>query len=119
MIRNNLRSAVSKSGLIIKDIASKSGVKKRTIDKWLGKEGTEPKAIDLYKVCVALGVSMEEIVDGEQGIAYLRLLIEKEQQTWKQHGRISSIVKILEKLDEPTLKILEKMILPLKITTLS
>jgi len=114
MIRDNLRSAVGKSGLIIKEISNKSGVKKRTIDKWLGKEGTEPKAIDLYKVSVSLGVTMEEIVDGHRGIIYLRMLNEREKQQNNQSGRIPSILNILAELDDYTLAMLEKMISALK-----
>ena len=110
MIRNNLKVAVGKSGLIVREIALKSGVNKRTIDKWLGNEGTEPKVIDLYKVCSTLGVTLEEIVDGEKGSAYLRLLMEKRGRPRKRAEQIQPIVKVLEGLDETTLKVVEKMI---------
>lgn len=68
MIRNNLKTAINNSGLIVKEIAAKSGVKKRTIDKWVGADATEPKVNDLYKVCQILGVTVEWVVAGEYGI---------------------------------------------------
>lgn len=114
MIRNNLKAAVTKSGLIVKEIAFESGVNKRTIDKWLGKEETEPKVIDLYKVCVTLGVTLEEIIDGENGVFYIRSLIEKKGILRKQAEQIQPIVKILEGLDDTTLTVIEKMISGLK-----
>ncbi|MDR2797937.1 MAG: hypothetical protein LBB80_06305 [Treponema sp.] len=35
MIRENLKAAIDKSGLVVKEVAVKSNVKKRTIDKWV------------------------------------------------------------------------------------
>lgn len=65
MIRDNLRDAIKNSGMIVKDISQKSGVSKRTIDKWIGAESVEPRAIDFVKVCRALNVSPERIVFGD------------------------------------------------------
>jgi len=114
MIRDNLKEAITKSGLIVKEIAAESRVNKRTIDKWLGRAETVPKVNDLYRVCVTLGVSLEEIVDGERGTAYLRLLIEKRGKPRRRPDQIQPIIKILETLDDNTLKIVEKMISALK-----
>jgi transcriptional regulator with XRE-family HTH domain len=67
MLRENLKIAISNSGMIVREIAVKSGVKKRTIDKWVGAEATEPKVNDLYKVCQILGITIEWAVAGESG----------------------------------------------------
>jgi transcriptional regulator with XRE-family HTH domain len=75
MLRDNLKAAISKSGLIVKEIAAKSEVKKRTIDKWVGISATEPKVNDLYKVCKVLSVTMEWVVDGEAGSEYVRTIV--------------------------------------------
>jgi len=66
MLRENLKAAIKNSGMIVKEIAVKSGVNKRTIDKWVGAEETEPKVNDLYKVCKALGVTVEHLVAGKE-----------------------------------------------------
>jgi len=65
MIRDNLRDAIKNSGMIVKDISQKSGVSKRTIDKWIGAESVELRANDFVKVCRALNVSPERIVFGD------------------------------------------------------
>jgi transcriptional regulator with XRE-family HTH domain len=72
MLRNNLKTAISNSGLIVKEIAEKSGVNKRTIDKWVGIRATEPRVNDLYKVCKVLSVTMEWLVDGETGTEFVK-----------------------------------------------
>ena len=70
MLRSNLRTAIGNSGLVVKEIAAKSGVNKRTIDKWVGTDGTEPRVKDLYEVCKVLGVTVEWLFDGEQETGY-------------------------------------------------
>jgi transcriptional regulator with XRE-family HTH domain len=75
MLRNNLKTAITKSGLIVKEIADKSGVNKRTIDKWVGIGATEPKVNDLYKVCKVLSVTIEWVVDGEAGTEFVKTVM--------------------------------------------
>jgi transcriptional regulator with XRE-family HTH domain len=64
MIRDNLKTAINSSGLIVKEIAARAGVKKRTIDKWVGAEQTEPKVKDLYEVCKILNITVEYLITG-------------------------------------------------------
>jgi SOS-response transcriptional repressor LexA len=66
MLRENLKTAISNSEMIVKEIAAKSGVNKRTIDKWVGAEETEPKVKDLYRVCQTLGITIEWVVTGKE-----------------------------------------------------
>lgn len=66
MIRDNLREAIKSSGMVVKEIASISGVSKRTIDKWIGAEEVEPRINDFMKVCKSIGVSAEDIVFGKK-----------------------------------------------------
>jgi transcriptional regulator with XRE-family HTH domain len=81
MLRDNLKAAINKSGLIVKEIAAKSGVKKRTIDKWVGIGATEPKVNDLYKVCKVLSVTMEWVVDGEAGSEYVGMIMRNDSSS--------------------------------------
>ena len=114
MIRTGLKAAIGKSGLIVKELAAMSGVNKRTLDKWIGSAETEPRTKDLYKVCVTLGITMEEIVNGEEGLAYTHSLVAREGKLWEAPERLRSIVKTLETLDKPTLQTVEKMVSGLK-----
>jgi transcriptional regulator with XRE-family HTH domain len=63
-VRGNLREAIAQSGFVIKEIAAKSGIKKATIDNWVGISPTTPRAPDLVPVARILGVTVEWLVDG-------------------------------------------------------
>jgi transcriptional regulator with XRE-family HTH domain len=103
MIRENLKTAIARSGLFIKEVAAKSGVKKRTIDKWVGSEETEPRVIDLYKVCVALRITMEEVADGEAGIQYIREYVREKGWQFAPPERIADIVEAADRLSDEQL----------------
>jgi transcriptional regulator with XRE-family HTH domain len=103
MIGENLKTAIAKSGLFVKEVAAKSGVKKRTIDKWVGAEETEPKVLDLYKVCVALRTTIEEIVGGEAGEQYLREYVREKAWQFSPPERIADIVEGLQELSDDEL----------------
>jgi len=100
MIRNNLRTAIATSGLIVKEISAISGVKKRTIDKWVGVEATEPKVNDLYNVCKALKTTMEWLVDGDSGTEYIKTIIRNDPRAVQVPDRIFPIVERLLLLDD-------------------
>jgi transcriptional regulator with XRE-family HTH domain len=103
MLRENLKAAIAKSGMIVKEIAVKSGVNKRTIDKWVGVSKTEPKVNDLYKVCKVLSVTMEWLVDGEAGAEYMRKIVRNDPKAIQVPDRISPIVEGLLFLDDKEL----------------
>jgi transcriptional regulator with XRE-family HTH domain len=103
MLRDNLKTAVTNSGLIVKEIADKSGVKKRTIDKWVGRGATEPKVNDLYKVCKILSVTMERLIDGEAGTEFVKTVIRNDPSAVQVPDRIRSIVDNLLLLDDSEL----------------
>jgi len=100
MLRNNLKAAINKSGMIVKEIAYKSGVNKRTIDNWVGVSETEPKVKDLYKVCVILNTTMEEIVAGSEGSEFVRKVIKNDPNSIQVPERIFPIVERLLFLDD-------------------
>jgi transcriptional regulator with XRE-family HTH domain len=99
MLRNNLKTAIGNSGLIVKEIAHKSKVNKRTIDKWVGASETEPKVKDLYKVCIVLNVTMEEIVAGKKGSEFVKKVIKNDPSAIQVPERIFPIVERLLLLD--------------------
>jgi transcriptional regulator with XRE-family HTH domain len=104
MICENLKSAFSARNLYVKEVAAKSGVKKGTIDNWLSASKTkEPRAIDLYAVCRAVHITMEEAVDGEAGERYLRELIREKGWAFAPPERISNIVNAASELSDEQL----------------
>ena len=87
MLRDNLKTAISNSGMIVKEIAAKSGVNKRTIDKWVGVNETEPKINDIYKVCKTLGITVEWAVTGKHPENSPEKLIEDMQAVIDRHKK--------------------------------
>ena len=100
MLRDNLKAAIKKSGFVVYEIAEKAGVKKRTIDKWVGTTGTEPKVNDFFNVCKVLDVTMEWMIDGEKGAEYVRKVVRNDPFSVQVPDRIRDIVGNLLVLDD-------------------
>jgi transcriptional regulator with XRE-family HTH domain len=66
--RENLKSELAYSGMLVKELAAKSGVKKYCIDNYLNSRGQMPAADVAVKLAKVLGVSVEYLVTGcEEG----------------------------------------------------
>ena len=65
--RENLKSELVYSGMLVKELASKSGVPKHSIDNYLNIRGQIPSIEAGVKIAQALGVSAEYLVNGKEG----------------------------------------------------
>ena len=65
--RENLKSQLQYSNMLVKELAALSGVKKKTIDSYLGTRGYKPSVDSAVSIAKALGVSVEYLVKGEVG----------------------------------------------------
>jgi len=64
--RENLKSQLEYSGMLIKELAASSGVKKKTIESYLGSTTAYiPSAEAAVSIARALGVSVEYLVTGK------------------------------------------------------
>ncbi|MDR0448597.1 MAG: helix-turn-helix domain-containing protein [Treponema sp.] len=54
------------SGMLVKELAAISGVKKKTIDSYLGNRGYTPSVEAAVSIARALGVSVEFLVTGKE-----------------------------------------------------
>jgi transcriptional regulator with XRE-family HTH domain len=63
--RGNLKSELAYSGMLVKELATKSGVNKYSIDNYLNRRGQTPSVEVAVKMARALGVSVEYLVTGE------------------------------------------------------
>ena len=61
-----LRSEIEYIGLNQKEFASKTGIKKRAMDAYLGGQQSMPPADVAVKIASALGVSVEYLVTGSE-----------------------------------------------------
>ena len=78
--RENLKSELSYSGLLVKELAAKSGVNKHSIDNYLNKRGQLPSVEIAFKIAQALDVSVEYLVTGEEKTHVNRKRLSNEAQ---------------------------------------
>jgi transcriptional regulator with XRE-family HTH domain len=64
--KENLKSELAYSGVIVKELAALSGVNKRTIDNYLNTHNTMPSADAAVRIAGALGVTVEYLVTGQK-----------------------------------------------------
>lgn len=93
MFRDNLKSQIEYKGLIIKELAAKTGISKRTLDTYVDKRGVIPNAEIAVKLAKALDTSVEFLVLGHENSNKL------ESET-KSIDKYKQIIKDLEKLPE-------------------
>jgi len=116
MLRENLRTAIGNSRLIVKEISAKSGVNKRTIDKWVGASRTEPRVGDLHEVCKVLGVTIEWLLTGKDGSEHTkaeRELIAKyrrlsDQGQYEVNALLDAKLKVIGEASEKREAVTEK-----------
>jgi transcriptional regulator with XRE-family HTH domain len=64
--KENLKSELTYSGMLVKELAVKSGVNKFSLDNYLNKRGQVPSVEAGVKIARALGVSVEYLVTGKE-----------------------------------------------------
>lgn len=64
--KENLKSELAYSGMLVKELAAKSGVNKYSIDNYLNKRGQTPSVEAAVKIAHTLGVSVEYLVTGKE-----------------------------------------------------
>jgi len=62
--RENLKSQLEYSGMLVKELSARSGIKKKTIDSYLGTNCYSPSVETAVSIAKALGVSVEFLVTG-------------------------------------------------------
>ena len=64
--KENLKSELAYSGMLVKELAAKSGVKKSSLDNYLKAKGQIPSVEVGLKIAQALGVTVEYLVTGNE-----------------------------------------------------
>jgi transcriptional regulator with XRE-family HTH domain len=63
----NLRSELDYQGLIVKELAAKSGINIHTLNNYLSGKKTMPPADAAVKIAASLGVTVEYLITGAAG----------------------------------------------------
>jgi len=89
--RENLKSQLEYSGMLVKELSALSGVKKKTIDSYLGITGYTPSAETAVRIAKVLGVSVEYLVTGKD--------IVKDRPISSLNSDIQDIILVAEQLN--------------------
>lgn len=105
--RENLKDELKYQGILVKELAEKSGVPKGTIDHYLAEKNTAPIAENAVKIAQALNVTVEYLVTGKnstlkginsQYTTQVRILADKlSHMNNKQLDFTSAIIALIEK----------------------
>jgi transcriptional regulator with XRE-family HTH domain len=64
--KENLKAELAFKNILIKELASISGVNRRTIDNYLREDGSVPSADVAVRIATALGVTVEYLITGHE-----------------------------------------------------
>jgi transcriptional regulator with XRE-family HTH domain len=64
--KENLKTELLYTGMLVKELSVKTGIKKYTIDNYLSTHSCTPSAEAAVKIAQALGVSVEYLVTGHE-----------------------------------------------------
>jgi transcriptional regulator with XRE-family HTH domain len=106
--RENLKEQLQFSGMYVKELAAKSGVKKQTIDSYLNVNSCMPSADAAVAIAQALGVSVEYLVTGKETkqktVQYpleARIVAELTTQMEEKNRRMAvTIIKSMKKQED-------------------
>jgi len=89
--KENLKSELAYSGMLVKELAAKSGVNKYSLDNYLNARGQIPSVEVGQKIARALGVSVEYLVTGKES--------KKDGKIQKTSNDVRKIARLAEQLD--------------------
>lgn len=90
--KENLKAELTFSGMLVKELAAKSGINKHSLDNYLNSRGQIPSIEAGYKIANALGVSVEYLVAGKENNGG--------KETVKSNTDIRIIARLAEQLDD-------------------
>lgn len=106
MFRDNLKEQIEYKGMIIKELAAKTGISKRTIDTYVDSRAVIPNAEIAVKLAEALDTSVEYLVKGTDPQTKPDLP-QKEIRNYEKYRRI---IDDLDTIPQEFLPVLEAMI---------
>jgi transcriptional regulator with XRE-family HTH domain len=87
--KENLKSELLYHGMLVKELAMKTGISRHTLDKYLNVRKNMPTADVAVKIAKVLGVSVEYLVTGEENQTE-KLMLGSEIQELIQNFRLLS-----------------------------
>ena len=108
--RENLKSELIYSGVLVKELSAITGIKKHTLDNYLNTHNSIPNAENAVKIARALGVSVEYLITGAEGKAgrtqpplppEMRILVDTANKLNEKNRRLAiKFVKVLKEQED-------------------
>ena len=108
--KENLKSELIYSGILVKELSAITGIKKHTLDNYLSTHRCIPSAENAVKIARALGISVEYLVTGTDGKAGrtqpplppdMRLLVDTADKLSPKNRRLAiRLVKVLKEQEK-------------------
>lgn len=98
----NVKNHVEKSNTTIEDFISDvfNGIKNRDSFNGWKRRGVLPRVNDALKIAKAMGITVEELIEGEAGVEYVRNIIKNDPRSVQVPDHIFPIVECLLLLDD-------------------
>lgn len=106
MFRDNLKEQIEYKGMIIKELAAKTGISKRTIDTYVDSRAVIPNAEIAVKLAKALDTSVEFLVNGTESNKKIDIP-NKENKKYEKYQKILDDLRVIP---QDFLPVLEAMI---------
>lgn len=103
MFRDNLKEQIEYKGLIIKELAAKSGISKRTIDTYVDSRAVVPNAEVAVKLAEALDTTVEYLVNGVEKKRTLDIP-KKEHNTFDKYKKILDDLNMIPQEELPIIE---------------
>jgi transcriptional regulator with XRE-family HTH domain len=104
--KENLKAELSYSGMLVKELAAVTGIKKHTLDNYLNTHSAMPSAGAAVSIAQALGVSVEYLVTGHEG--------HRQKNLASLAPDLRALLQIAEDLDEESRKLAVSLVKALK-----
>lgn len=106
MFRDNLKEQIEYKGMIIKELAAKTGISKRTIDTYVDSRAVIPNAEIAVKLAEALDTSVEYLVKGSES----KRTLDTPKKERKDYENYKKIIADLDSIPQEYLPVIEAMI---------
>ena len=100
--KENLKAELSGQDILVKELAARTGISKRTLDNYLRDKNSSPTAENAVRIARALGVTVEYLVTGTQS---------QETDSMEQSsGELHIIMRKLKNLSSPERQLILSLI---------
>ncbi|GHU48894.1 transcriptional regulator [Spirochaetia bacterium] len=104
--KENLKSELIYTGILVKELAAETGIKKHTLDNYLNTHNSIPNADTAVKIARVLGVSVEYLVTGKEN--------QREKTISSLPPDLCLLVDLAKKLNPKNQKLAIKLVKTLK-----